>query len=1511
MKVKVTLGGSLSPSGADDIQITADATVTCGDVAEALAHSDRRKGQWAPGRPLTLRILSSAGGSLALPADRTLVESGITSGSTVEIAFAADAAADRAQQATAAVLHVMSGPDAGKQFALPVGSSTVGRFEDNDVKLSDPLVSKHHCRIVVGPKVELIDAGSANGVVVGGVRTSRVALASGELAELGDTRVSIVPVRTAMDATSTDVAYVRPPRVLTRPVAEDIDLPDVPSAPQHSRFPWLALVAPLLMGSVLLLSQHSLSSSALLPLSFIAMSPLLMLGNYVDQRVQRARRHREDLAGFEAGLSARETELHDAQQRERAQLLTVHPSLAECVDAVTSRGGVLWSRRPEHPEFLQVRLGLGDIKPLHSAVPPRPHGIPELLTRAVAVADAYSILTDSPVVADLRSVGGLGLCGSSRQAEGAARALVAQVAALHSPAEVVVACLTSTRERARWEWLQWLPHTSSPHSPLAGPHLAAEPGTGKLVLNRLEELIDARSNGAAATPRGPVGRDEKPDVPTVPSVLVVIDGTSVDVARLNRIAENGPDVGVYVLWVAEEVAALPAACRTYVAVQDHGGATVGMVRRGRSVQGVRCDAMETQVAMAFARRMAPMFDAGSPVDDQSDLPRNVSMVSLVGHEATDDAAVVLGRWRENQSLVPRDGRPPVSRERAGDLVAVVGHAGSEQFTLDLRTQGPHALVGGTTGAGKSEFLQAWVLGLAHAYSPDRVTFLFVDYKGGAAFAKCVDLPHTVGLVTDLSPYLVARALRSLRAELRHREHLLNRLGKTDLLELEKTGDPDCPPSLIIVVDEFAALANEVPEFVNGVVDVAQRGRSLGLHLVLATQRPAGVIKDNLRANTNLRIALRMADESDSHDVLGDHMAAHFPASIPGRGAAKTGPGRITKFQSAFPGARTSQDSEAPPIEVVDLDFGPAKAWKMPQRERPAVQVDKDIDRLVTSIAAAATLGRVPAPRKPWLDSLATTYNLARLSPRRDTKIPIGVLDDPDNQAQVQEYFEPDQNGNIVFFGAGGSGKSTALRTLAVASAITPGGGVTHVYGIDLGGGSLTSLEVMPNVGSIIGGDDEERITRLLSRLTTMAEERAARYSAVAAFTLQEYRIQAAAPDEPRILLLIDGFSAFRNAFESSVAHQRLYGQFQRLLVDGRSVGIHVAMTADRPTAVPNSILAGFRRRVVLRQADDDAYVALGVPKDVLTPASPPGRAMQVDKPQELQLAVFLSTQHAQHDDTSNAAQIKAMEKLAREIDQRFAVRPEPIASLPALVSSSTLPQTIDDKPVLGVWDETLEPIPFAGAGVLLLSGPAQSGRTNALQWLGISLRRWSANLPLVHISARRTPLSSLDLWTMTADNHRDVAQLLTDLEQITSQVSSGDRPLVALFVEYLPEFLGTPVEQQLLATLSACRRNGHLVVAEGEGPSWSAPWPLIMEIRNARTGLLLQPDQPEGDALLRTSLPRAKRADFPPGRGYWVRGGRAQKVQLPLVDAWGEQPIDSHLIVSDGEPTTTATAVEV
>ena len=365
-------------------------------------------------------------------------------------------------------------------------------------------------------------------------------------------------------------------------------------------------------------------------------------------------------------------------------------------------------------------------------------------------------------------------------------------------------------------------------------------------------------------------------------MLVVIDESCpIDRRRLMPLLDNaGAASNVFFLWVTAARHRLPKACAAVVEI-DAGTLTAAVSWRatGERVTPVRWEGLALADATAAARDLTPIVDMTSRINDDTEIPSRVSFADLHGGpRVLDDPAAVLEFWS------PGQGR----RDRQG-LRAVIGQQSGAPLVVDLRHDGPHVLVAGTTGAGKSELLQTMVAGLATMHSPHEVTFLLVDYKGGAAFKECVDLPHTIGLVTDLDRNEVRRALVSLNAELHYRERLLQRADAKDLVEMETKGHPDTPPSLVIVVDEFAALAKEVPEFVDGVVDVALRGRSLGLHLVLATQRPAGVITGQIRANTNLRIALRMSADDESDDVIGSSVAAAIERRLPGRAVARIGP----------------------------------------------------------------------------------------------------------------------------------------------------------------------------------------------------------------------------------------------------------------------------------------------------------------------------------------------------------------------------------------------------------------------------------------------------------------------------------------------------------------------------------------------------------------------------------------------------------------------------------------------
>lgn len=1475
MKLKLTLRRS---DRVRDVNVTADATATVGDIARMLVRADPAGGA-PPSEDVTLHVADPAGAAGAgrtLEPSTTIVDSGLLSGAYIDVVTADRRFSPVSAADAVAIVRVLSGPDAGREFPLAAGSRLIGRDPAADVRLSDPMVSKRHARVNVGDHIEIIDEKSANGVLVGGAAVSRSVLSSTDVLTLGDTSLTIVVIRRTDSAgLSTQIDHVRGPRVVPPRTETVLAGPQPPTPPEPQRLPWLALVAPLLMGAVIWAVTQQV-----LGVILIALSPLLLIGGVIDQRLSARRRYRAESAVFGQRIEQLRSQIDRAHEEERKQRRRELPSCAELVSDAQRGGPLLWVERPESPTFLSLTVGAGRIRSRVRVETPPLHDAPaEAAARLAAETQHAASVDDAPVAVELPHVGSLGYAGAG-DVVSVARAGILQLLLKHSPAEVVLAAIVSPSARPEWEWVKWMPHTSSSHSPLTVPHLTDRRTAASDLLSAIEGLIDERLDGEAPAPRGravtdgavaPAGADAPTPVPAL--ILLVDDRAPADRARVTRVAERGPDAGVHVIWCAARVEDLPAACRSFVEVSEERGlGTVGQVRAGETVSPVALESCTAAVADHIARILSPVVDVGVPEADDSDLPRAVPYPALVGPEILDDPAVVVERWRQNDSLVVRDGSAPKPRSKPGTLRAVVGHAGTQPFVLDLRADGPHALVGGTTGAGKSEFLQSWVLGMATAHSPDRLTFLFVDYKGGSAFADCLDLPHQVGLVTDLSPHLVRRALTSLKAELRHREHVLVSKNAKDLASLERSGDAECPPSLVIVVDEFAALAQEVPEFVTGVVDVAQRGRSLGLHLVLATQRPAGVITDNLRANTNLRIALRMADTEDSLDILGDRRAAFFDPSVPGRGAAKRGPGRLSTFQTGYAGGRTTGEVPPPRIDIEELDFGSGTVWQAPQVDdgETADEGPTDIARIVSSVRRAAQSLSLPAPRRPWLDELAPIYSFSRLpNPRTDEQLPLGVWDAPEQQAQPPAFYEPDQDGNLAVFGTGGAGKSTVLRTIAVAAAATRrNGGPTHVYGLDFASRGLSMLEGLGHVGAIVSGDDEERVVRTIRMLRDLVDERAVRYAAVRAGSIGEYRRLANAPEEPRILLLVDGIGAFKDQYEFGPVHlSTWFTAFAQIAADGRGVGVHLVVAGDRPTALPASIASTVQRRIVLRMATEEEYLLLGVPRDVLSPASPPGRGILDGR--EVQIAVL--------GESSNVAvQAREMDRLARSITRSGMTAAPGIARLSDDIDLRSLPPGEPGSAVVGVDDLSLQPASIAPRGAFLVSGPPASGRTTALATLAAAVRRADPARRRVLLSPRRSPLAGLG-WEELAQSPADVVRLATRLSEAVEAGSSG--PL-AIFVESVPEFTGTDAEYELDRLIRLAAREEHFVVGEGESSGWGQAYTLSGPFKAARRGLALVPGDMDGDVLYGVALGRIRRSDFPSGRGFLIEAGRARKVQI-------------------------------
>ncbi len=1442
-----------------DLEVSLEAEATVGELAEQLIRLDPGGARSAdPG--LSLRV-GSGPSQMTLNPSIPIAGSAILSGCVIDVAHADSGPASPPKSISAAVVEVVHGPDSGARFPLRRGSNYIGRGAGADVRLRDDTVSKSHAKINVSDGIEIIDNNSSNGIIIGGVQVPRATVQDKDLIELGDSSIRIrltdSPIPTNV-LEFVDPRFVRPPRISPVFDARKVNPPEVPSVPEPQKLSVVAMLTPLLVGAALFAVTQQPAT-----LVFVLMSPLMLLGQWIESKVSRRRNIRRAREQFTAELTNLGDQVRGLQEHERAGRCQEAPTASDVGTAIQERSDLLWCRQPDDDGFLVVRFGLGDAPSrITVEVPTTGSRNIELEAMLKDVIESLAMLPQAPIIADLRG-SAIGVGGPRDSGAAVVRSLILQIAGLHAPEDVTIGACMSSQGVDAWDWLKWLPHASSATSPISCPTVAAGPGGVGQLVTAIEELMAARQKAQSAPGESFAGSHV---------VLVVSDDAPVDRARLVALASKGADLGIHVVWLASDVSRLPAACRAFVSVDESGQASAGFVEEALRVVPLDPEGGDFAEVQSWARQLSPVVDAGSLIHDDSDLPRSVSFLTLADPGLGRDAKAVVERWRESDSLSRY--RKPGSRRKAGTLRALIGQSSAGPLTVDLRSDGPHALVGGTTGSGKSELLQTWVLATAAAHSPERVTFLFVDYKGGSAFGECVNLPHSVGLVTDLSPHLVRRALDSLEAEVRHRERILNRARAKDLLDMERAGHPETPPSLIIVVDEFAALVHEVPEFVDGVVNIAQRGRSLGLHLILATQRPAGVIKDNLRANTNLRVALRMADDEDSSDVLGTTAAAGFDPSAPGRAAVRMGPGRLTNFQSAYVGGFSSDVTALREITIRELSLIDPQVWVAPEEsDSDEGQAQTDLQRTLGTITQAAASEQVPAPRRPWLPELAPVIDLAHLSsPRNDAELVFALQDEPENQAQLTSAFRPDLDGNLAIFGASGSGKSAALRSLAVAAGYTVRGGPVHVYGLDFGARGLQMLEALPHVGAIIPGEDTERVSRLLRTVRDLINERAERFSIVNASSISDFRRDAGRPDEPRILLLLDGLATFRQSHDLG-STSGLFEILTSICADGRQVGVHVAVTADRPATVPSALNSLISRRLVLRMADDNDLSLLSVPGGIFTLKSPPGRGFLDGH--EVQVAVLGG-------DPSGPVQANAIARFARAMRKNTTWPTAPdVRRLSEDLRWSDLPAMQAGLPVFGMLDEDLSPATFAPEGTFVIVGPPASGRTIAL---GSMIRAASSALPdcrvAVFTTARR-PAVSLDgvRDPVLACGHDEAAAVATQLAEALREAGDGATPWV-IALESPGEFLNGTADLALQELLKVARNAGHFAVAEGETQAMSGSWPLLQAVRFSRRGLALQPDQTDGDMVFKTTFPRVRRSDFVQGRGMLVGEGRARRAQV-------------------------------
>jgi DNA segregation ATPase FtsK/SpoIIIE, S-DNA-T family len=1147
--------------------------------------------------------------------------------------------------APVAAVSFVWGPAVDAPVVLLPGRYVLGRAAGTDIRIDDDAVEAHHAVLDIGCDggLRLVQLTGRVPIRIDGVPVEpplgggapevavRSAVTTGSAIDLGATRLRIDPPPLAARPIHTGEVpgqvgarmVLRAPRRVQPSGVPAVPLPRTP-ADDGDRRPntaGLGAAAVALVGSVVMATVIGHPMFAL----FGLFGALASLTTWAVARVRHGsrsaavrRQHALDMTRFVEAVSA-------AQVRARHRHLDATPTPSGAIASLDSIG--LWERRPAHGDAFVVSLGVGRV---HRPVPidnPTGHlaDQPDDLLRVI---EHGSILDDVPVDVTLDDRDRLVIAVSGPTAAALVRSLVVQLAVQVGPADW---CLTAISDRAtEMHWVEPFLHTwCAGHATVLAP-------TDPDFADEVRRLADGD------------GR----------RLVVLCDQPGLLATRtspLRRLLDSG-DRPVTVLLEVPEGSQVPAVCSSSLQIGLHGTAQWHADHPGSPDDACwpSTRLKVTGVSAGVARRTGmALRDLVDPEDDRmgaSTLPNDLRLSDLPGVSSCADQ--IARAWSEG-------GVDPALR-------APIGWSATGVVEIDLVADGPHGLIAGTTGSGKSELLRTLVVALAARVSPDHVTFVLIDYKGGSTFDACVDLPHTVGLVTDLDEGLASRALVSLEAELRRREGILRHVGAADVSAYRACGSIAPLPRLVVVIDEFAALAKELPHFLSALVGIAQRGRSLGVHLLLATQRPTGVVDDAIRANTNLRVALRLHDASDAMDVVNDPSPAAFPRGVPGRALMRLGPGEAVEFQAA----------RSTVVTPGSLDRC-------------------ELDAVVEAIRVAADRADVSMPHRPWLPPLPPVLTEP---PPLDA---VGVVDDPSRQRRLPLRWV--RGTNLALLGAIGSGTTTTLTTVIAQRTRTAPG--CEIYLIDARGDrTLDRLDALPQCAGVIRLHETERLHRVLAALTGVIDERRA-----AAGTTAPARGDAGVgADQPAdIVLAVDGLVALRRALDDS-ATAEMATALDRVLAEGPPVGV-VTVAVVEPDGSSAAVLARFAERWVFHLDDASFGPLLGVPS-ARVPGKIPGRLVVASSGLEAHVARF----EAAIPTDGRAGGTPRVAVLPPVVDARVLGRASGDHTL------ATLPIG------LRFDDLSVATMRLAASDHLLVLGPPRSGRSTALAHIGAV---WSEAYP--------------------------------------------------------------------------------------------------------------------------------------------------------------------------------------
>jgi S-DNA-T family DNA segregation ATPase FtsK/SpoIIIE len=933
---------------------------------------------------------------------------------------------------------------------------------------------------------------------------------------------------------------------------------------------------------------------------FIVATVAFVLAQLDRQRTRRLRRANGARTAYLRHLGYVRTIAREAAGQQRAAMMWRHPDPASLPSLAEERTRV-WEHTATDSEFLQVRYGVCS-QPLSLDLVAPDSAAAERVDPAAAAAlhrllAVHRVQQNLPATVDLRAYDRIEICGGAEEARALARAMICSAAAFQSPRHLAIAVLASEQALAEWDWVKWLPHAHSGHSSDAvGPR--------RMVSTDLAELASL--------------------LPPEPHLLLVVDGGMLPPGRVLPLDGR---YAVTVLELPDRWDELDDDTRLRLLLDDraapaHGGRPMRVLGPHEPLVGASADQCDLATAEALARRLAPLHVTAGAAVEPAELEGITDFMGLLGLPEVRRYGPATG-WRS---------RPARDRLRVPIGLADSG----EPIHLDLKEaaqqgMGPHGLVIGATGSGKSELLRTLVLGLALTHSPDDLNMVLVDFKGGATFSGMSGMPHVSAVITNLADELtlVDRMQDALSGEMVRRQEVLRAAGSyASVRDYERAraagAEHDPLPSLFIVVDEFSELLTARPELIDLFVAIGRLGRSLGLHLLLASQRLDEGRLRGLESHLSYRVGLRMFSAQESRTVLGVPDAYGLPPT-PGLGFLRTDQSTLLRFTAAYVsgsavgrGAVVHEKSDVPqgilPWTITEV--------RLPERPEPTAepQPEQDAVRQESLLTAAVRrmVGLRPAARRVWLPPLDVPDTLDALLPDLapdpvlglvsqqwralgGLTVPVGTVDRPREQRRDTLTVDlSGAGGHVAVVGGPRSGKSTLLRTLVTSLALTTTPAESQFFVLDSGGGTFSALQALPHVAGIGTRSEPDVVRRIVAEVRGVVDRREAYFRAGGIDSIETYRSrrrQGLADDGyGEVFLVVDGWSTLRSELDD------LEVELQQLAARGLTFGFHLLAASSRWADFRAAARDLFGTRLELRIGDPtdseiDRTLATRVPPD--------------------------------------------------------------------------------------------------------------------------------------------------------------------------------------------------------------------------------------------------------------------------------------------------------------------------